>query len=185
MTGPTPPGSAAWRCPPSRDSFSAIPPRPPGRRAGRSAARRDEAEYLLWRDRPAGGQSPRQDWPSGWAGSSRCSRERFCILTWEQVDLRPGPHPPAGPGQSPWAAASAACCEMSGTAARTPPRTRVLLTPATGKPMDLSRLSTVIRTALIRGGLGAAQLTGSEPPQPSGAASVRPCWLRPLPTRAL
>ena len=30
---------------------------------------------------------------------------------------------------------------------------RVLLTPGTGKPMDLARLSTVIRTALIRGGL--------------------------------
>ena len=28
-----------------------------------------------------------------------------------------------------------------------------LLNPGTGKPMDLARLSTVIRTALIRGGL--------------------------------
>ena len=34
-----------------------------------------------------------------------------------------------------------------------PAQDRVLLTPGTGKPMDLARLSTVIRTALIRGGL--------------------------------
>ena len=36
---------------------------------------------------------------------------------------------------------------------KNPAQDRVLLTPGTGKPMDLARLSTVIRTALIRGGL--------------------------------
>ena len=80
------------------------------------------------------------------------SRAEITDLVWDQVDLDrgllrlPDREIPMG---SRLSRLLGDVCDHR----KDPAQDRVLLTPGTGKPMDLARLSTVIRTALIRGGL--------------------------------
>ena len=80
------------------DAFSPYPSAPPGAAPWRPGGQRGG-------NTSSGGSSSRRaapwwDWPSGWAGSSRCSPEKFCP---HMVSGRLGPQPPAAcrTGKSP------------------------------------------------------------------------------------
>ena len=133
-----------------RDVFS------PYLRAARSQepappADKDEREYLLWRIVQQEGSSPAglALW-MGW--QLRMQPGQIAALTWEQVDFQnnllrlPDRELPMG---------SRLRRMLSETWARRkdPAEPQVFTAPTTGRPMDLARLTTVTRTALIRGGL--------------------------------
>ena len=110
-----------------------------------------DSEYLLWRIVQQEGSSVvgLALW-MGW--KLQMQPGEILNLTWSQVDLDrsllrlPDREIPMGSRLS----------RLLGDVydhRKDPAQDRVLLTPGTGKPMDLARLSTVIRTALIRGGL--------------------------------
>lgn len=132
-----------------RDAFSPYLTKPAA--PENPLAQRDEAEYLLWRVIQQEGSSPAglALW-MGW--KLQMQPGEILNLTWSQVDLDrsllrlPDREIPMGSRLS----------RLLGDVydhRKDPAQDRVLLTPGTGKPMDLARLSTVIRTALIRGGL--------------------------------
>ena len=111
----------------------------------------DDTEYSLWRIVQQEGSSVvgLALW-MGW--KLQMQPGEILNLTWSQVDLDrsllrlPDREIPMGSRLS----------RLLGDVydhRKDPAQDRVLLTPGTGKPMDLARLSTVIRTALIRGGL--------------------------------
>ena len=110
-----------------------------------------DSEYLLWRIVQQEGSSVvgLALW-MGW--KLQMQPGEFLNLTWSQVDLDrgllrlPDREIPMG---SRLSRLLGDVCDHR----KDPTQDRVLLTPGTGKPMDLARLSTVIRTALIRGGL--------------------------------
>lgn len=122
-----------------QDHRDAVPQLPP------------DSEYLLWRivQQEGGSVIGLALW-MGW--KLQMQPGEILNLTWSQVDLDrgllclPDREIPMGSRLS----------RLLGDVhdhRRDPTQDRVLLTPGTGKPMDLARLSTVIRTALIRGGL--------------------------------
>ena len=110
-----------------------------------------DSEYLLWRIVQQEGSSVvgLALW-MGW--KLQMQPGEILNLTWSQVDLDrgllrlPDREIPIG------SRLSRLLGDVCGHR-KNPAQDRVLLTPGTGKPMDLARLSTVIRTALIRGGL--------------------------------
>ena len=110
-----------------------------------------DSEYLLWRIVQQEGSSVvgLALW-MGW--KLQMQPGEILNLTWSQVDLDrgllrlPDREIPMG---SRLSRLLGDVCDHR----KDPAQDRVLLTPGTGKPMDLARLSTVIRTALIRGGL--------------------------------
>ena len=132
-----------------RDAFSPYLTKPAA--PENPLAQRDEAEYLLWRVIQQEGSSPAglALW-MGW--KLQMQPGEILNLTWSQVDLDrgllrlPDREIPMG---SRLSRLLGDVCDHR----KDPAQDRVLLTPGTGKPMDLARLSTVIRTALIRGGL--------------------------------
>ena len=132
-----------------RDAFSPYLTKPAA--PENPLAQRDEAEYLLWRVIQQEGSSPAglALW-MGW--KLQMQPGEILNLTWSQVDLDrsllrlPDREIPMG------SRLSRLLGDICGHR-KDPAQDRVLLTPGTGKPMDLARLSTVIRTALIRGGL--------------------------------
>ena len=132
-----------------RDAFSPYLTKPAA--PENPLAQRDEAEYLLWRVIQQEGSSPAglALW-MGW--KLQMQPGEILNLTWSQVDLDrgllrlPDREIPIG------SRLSRLLGDVCGHR-KNPAQDRVLLTPGTGKPMDLARLSTVIRTALIRGGL--------------------------------
>lgn len=132
-----------------RDAFSPYLTKPAA--PENPLAQRDEAEYLLWRVIQQEGSSPAglALW-MGW--KLQMQPGEILNLTWSQVDLDrgllrlPDREIPMG---SRLSRLLGDVCDHR----KDPTQDRVLLTPGTGKPMDLARLSTVIRTALIRGGL--------------------------------
>lgn len=110
-----------------------------------------DSEYLLWRIVQQEGSSVvgLALW-MGW--KLQMQPGEILNLTWSQVDLDRGLlHLPDReiPMGSRLSRLLGDVCDHR----KDPAQDRVLLTPGTGKPMDLARLSTVIRTALIRGGL--------------------------------
>lgn len=110
-----------------------------------------DSEYLLWRIVQQEGSSVvgLALW-MGW--KLQMQPGEILNLTWSQVDLDRGLlHLPDReiPIGSRLSRLLGDVCDHR----KDPAQDRVLLTPGTGKPMDLARLSTVIRTALIRGGL--------------------------------
>ena len=132
-----------------RDAFSPYLTKPAA--PENPLAQRDEAEYLLWRVIQQEGSSPAglALW-MGW--KLQMQPGEILNLTWSQVDLDRGLlHLPDReiPIGSRLSRLLGDVCDHR----KDPAQDRVLLTPGTGKPMDLARLSTVIRTALIRGGL--------------------------------
>ena len=132
-----------------RDAFSPYLTKPAA--PENPLAQRDEAEYLLWRVIQQEGSSPAglALW-MGWKLQMRPGE--ILNLTWSQVDLDRGllrlPDREIPIGSRLNRLLGDVCGHR-----KDPAQDRVLLTPGTGKPMDLARLSTVIRTALIRGGL--------------------------------
>ena len=132
-----------------RDAFSPYLTKPAA--PENPLAQRDEAEYLRWRVSQQEGSSPAglALW-MGW--KLQMQPGEILNLTWAQVDLDrgllrlPDREIPIG------SRLSRLLGDVCGHR-KNPAQDRVLLTPGTGKPMDLARLSTVIRTALIRGGL--------------------------------
>ena len=110
-----------------------------------------DSEYLLWRIVQQEGSSVvgLALW-MGW--KLQMQPGEILNLTWSQVDLDQGllrlPDREIPIGSRLSRLLGDVCGHR-----KDPAQDRVLLTPGTGKPMDLARLSTVIRTALIRGGL--------------------------------
>ena len=110
-----------------------------------------DSEYLLWRIVQQEGSSVvgLALW-MGW--KLQMQPGEILNLTWSQVDLDRGllrlPDREIPIGSRLNRLLGDVCGHR-----KDPAQDRVLLTPGTGKPMDLARLSTVIRTALIRGGL--------------------------------
>lgn len=110
-----------------------------------------DSEYLLWRIVQQEGSSVvgLALW-MGW--KLQMQPGEILNLTWSQVDLDRGllrlPDREIPIGSRLNRLLGDVCDHR-----KDPAQDRVLLTPGTGKPMDLARLSTVIRTALIRGGL--------------------------------
>ena len=110
-----------------------------------------DSEYLLWRIVQQEGSSVvgLALW-MGW--KLQMQPGEILNLTWSQVDLDQGllrlPDREIPMGSRLSRLLGDVCDHR-----KDPAQDRVLLTPGTGKPMDLARLSTVIRTALIRGGL--------------------------------
>lgn len=110
-----------------------------------------DSEYLLWRIVQQEGSSVvgLALW-MGW--KLQMQPGEILNLTWSQVDLDRGllrlPDREIPMGSRLSRLLGDVCGHR-----KDPAQDRVLLTPGTGKPMDLARLSTVIRTALIRGGL--------------------------------
>mgnify|MGYP001663877913 CR=1 FL=1 len=116
-----------------------------------SLPRREVDGFLMWKLLQAEGSSPVG--LALWMGWKLGMQVReMTALTWDQVDLDrgllrlPDREIPMG---SRLSRLLGDVCDHR----KDPAQDRVLLTPGTGKPMDLARLSTVIRTALIRGGL--------------------------------
>ena len=111
----------------------------------------DDTEYSLWRIVQQEGSSVvgLALW-MGW--KLQMQPGEILNLTWSQVDLDQGllrlPDREIPMGSRLSRLLGDVCDHR-----KDPAQDRVLLTPGTGKPMDLARLSTVIRTALIRGGL--------------------------------
>ena len=132
-----------------RDAFSPYLTKPAA--PENPLAQRDAAEYLLWRVIQQEGSSPAglALW-MGW--KLQMQPGEILNLTWSQVDLDRGllrlPDREIPMGSRLSRLLGDVCGHR-----KDPAQDRVLLTPGTGKPMDLARLSTVIRTALIRGGL--------------------------------
>ena len=112
---------------------------------------RDEREYLLWRIIQQEGSSPAglALW-MGW--QLRMQPGEIAALTWDQVDfdrnllLLPDRELPMG---SRLRRMLSEAKERRKDLAEP----QVFTAPTTGRPMDLARLTTVTRTALIRGGL--------------------------------
>ena len=116
-----------------------------------SLPRQEVDGFLMWKLLQAEGSSPVG--LALWMGWKLGMQVReMTALTWDQVDLDrgllrlPDREIPIG------SRLSRLLGDVCGHR-KNPAQDRVLLTPGTGKPMDLARLSTVIRTALIRGGL--------------------------------
>lgn len=110
-----------------------------------------DSEYLLWRIvQQEGGSVVGLALWMGW--KLQMQPGEILNLTWSQVDLDRGllrlPDREIPMGSRLSRLLGDVCGHR-----KDPAQDRVLLTPGTGKPMDLARLSTVIRTALIRGGL--------------------------------
>ena len=132
-----------------RDAFSPYLTKPAA--PENPLAQRDAAEYLLWRVIQQEGSSPAglALW-MGW--KLQMQPGEILNLTWSQVDLDRGllrlPDREIPMGSRLSRLLGDVCGHR-----KDPTQDRVLLTSGTGKPMDLARLSTVIRTALIRGGL--------------------------------
>ena len=133
-----------------RDAFSPYlrtarpqPPAPP--------ADKDEREYLLWRIVQQEGSSPAglALW-MGW--QLRMQPGEIAALTWDQVDfdrnllLLPDRELPMG-------SRLRRMLSEARERRKDPAEPQVFTAPTTGRPMDLARLTTVTRTALIRGGL--------------------------------
>ena len=133
-----------------RDAFSPYlrtarpqPPAPP--------ADKDEREYLLWRIVQQEGSSPAglALW-MGW--QLRMQPGEIAALTWDQVDfdrnllLLPDREVPMG-------SRLRRMLSEAKERRKDPAEPQVFTAPTTGRPMDLARLTTVTRTALIRGGL--------------------------------
>ena len=127
-----------------------------------------DSEYLLWRIVQQEGSSVvgLALW-MGW--KLQMQPGEILNLTWSQVDLDQGllrlPDREIPMGSRLSRLLGDVCDHR-----KDPAQDRVLLTPGTGKPMDLARLSTVIRTALIRGGLEQLSL---------GAKRSWTCWASP------
>ena len=110
-----------------------------------------DSEYLLWRILQREGSSVvgLALWMS-W--KLQMQPGEILRLTWSQVDFPNGVlHLPDR--DLPMGSRLSRLLKDAQASRRDPAQDRVLLTPGTGRPMDLARLSTVIRTALIRGGL--------------------------------
>ena len=114
-------------------------------------AQRDEAEYLLWRVIQQEGSSPAglALW-MGW--KLQMQPGEIASLTWGQVDFDQNlirlPDRTVSMGSRLRRLLLDAWDRR-----KDPTEPRVFTAPTTGRPMDLSRLTTVTRTALIRGGL--------------------------------
>lgn len=132
-----------------RDAFSPYLTKPAA--PENPLAQRDEAEYLLWRVIQQEGSSPAglALW-MGW--KLQMQPGEIASLTWGQVDFDQNlirlPDRTVSMGSrlrrlllDVW------------DRRKDPTEPRVFTAPTTGRPMDLSRLTTVTRTALIRGGL--------------------------------
>ena len=112
---------------------------------------RDEREYLLWRIIQQEGSSPAglALW-MGW--QLRMQPGEIAALTWDQVDfdrnllLLPDRELPMG-------SRLRRMLSEAKERRKDPAEPQVFTAPTTGRPMDLARLTTVTRTALIRGGL--------------------------------
>ena len=112
---------------------------------------RDEREYLLWRIIQQEGSSPAglALW-MGW--QLRMQPGEIAALTWDQVDfdrnllLLPDREVPMG-------SRLRRMLSEAKERRKDPAEPQVFTAPTTGRPMDLARLTTVTRTALIRGGL--------------------------------
>ena len=112
---------------------------------------RDEREYLLWRIIQQEGSSPAglALW-MGW--QLRMQPGEIAALTWDQVDfdrnllLLPDRELPMG-------SRLRRMLSEARERRKDPAEPQVFTAPTTGRPMDLARLTTVTRTALIRGGL--------------------------------
>ena len=112
---------------------------------------RDEREYLLWRIVQQEGSSPAglALW-MGW--QLRMQPGEIAALTWDQVDfdrnllLLPDRELPMG-------SRLRRMLSEAKERRKDPAEPQVFTAPTTGRPMDLARLTTVTRTALIRGGL--------------------------------
>ena len=132
-----------------RDAFSPYLTKPAA--PENPLAQRDEAEYLLWRVIQQEGSSPAglALW-MGW--KLQMQPGEIASLTWGQVDF-----------DQNLIRLSDRMVSMGSRLRRLlldawdrrkdPAEPRVFTAPTTGRPMDLSRLTTVTRTALIRGGL--------------------------------
>lgn len=132
-----------------RDAFSPYLTKPAA--PENPLAQRDEAEYLLWRVIQQEGSSPAglALW-MGW--KLQMQPGEIASLTWGQVDFDQNlirlPDRTASMGSRLRRLLLDAWDRRKDLA-----EPRVFTAPTTGRPMDLSRLTTVTRTALIRGGL--------------------------------
>lgn len=132
-----------------RDAFSPYLTKPAA--PENPLAQRDEAEYLLWRVIQQEGSSPAglALW-MGW--KLQMQPGEISSLTWGQVDFDQNlirlPDRTVSMGSRLRRLLLDAWDRRKDLA-----EPRVFTAPTTGRPMDLSRLTTVTRTALIRGGL--------------------------------
>ena len=132
-----------------RDAFSPYLTKPAA--PENPLAQRDEAEYLLWRVIQQEGSSPAglALW-MGW--KLQMQPGEIASLTWGQVDFDQNlirlPDRTLSMGSRLRRLLLDAWDRR-----KDPAEPRVFTAPTTGRPMDLSRLTTVTRTALIRGGL--------------------------------
>lgn len=132
-----------------RDAFSPYLTKPAA--PENPLAQRDEAEYLLWRVIQQEGSSPAglALW-MGW--KLQMQPGEIASLTWGQVDFDQNlirlPDRMVSMGSRLRRLLLDAWDRR-----KDPAEPRVFTAPTTGRPMDLSRLTTVTRTALIRGGL--------------------------------
>ena len=132
-----------------RDAFSPYLTKPAA--PENPLAQRDEAEYLLWRVIQQEGSSPAglALW-MGW--KLQMQPGEIAFLTWGQVDFDQNlirlPDRTVSMGSRLRRLLLDAWDRR-----KDPTEPRVFTAPTTGRPMDLSRLTTVTRTALIRGGL--------------------------------
>ena len=132
-----------------RDAFSPYLTKPAA--PENPLAQRDEAEYLLWRVIQQEGSSPAglALW-MGW--KLQMQPGEIASLTWGQVDFDQNlirlPDRTVSMGSRLRRLLLDAWDRR-----KDPAEPRVFTAPTTGRPMDLSRLTTVTRTALIRGGL--------------------------------
>ena len=132
-----------------RDAFSPYLTKPAA--PENPLAQWDEAEYLLWRVIQQEGSSPAglALW-MGW--KLQMQPGEIASLTWGQVDFDQNlirlPDRTVSMGSRLRRLLLDAWDRR-----KDPAEPRVFTAPTTGRPMDLSRLTTVTRTALIRGGL--------------------------------
>ena len=132
-----------------RDAFSPYLTKPAA--PENPLAQRDEAEYLLWRVIQQEGSSPAglALW-MGW--KLQMQPGEIASLTWGQVDFDQNlirlPDRTVSMGSRLRRMLSEAKERR-----KDPAEPQVFTAPTTGRPMDLARLTTVTRTALIRGGL--------------------------------
>ena len=132
-----------------RDAFSPYLTKPAA--PENPLAQRDEAEYLLWRVIQQEGSSPAglALW-MGW--KLQMQPGEILSLTWDQIDLQTGlirfPDHDIDMGARTQRLLSDVRARQKDV-----PTNRVFIAPATGNPIDQSRLSVLCRTAMIRGGL--------------------------------
>ena len=132
-----------------RDAFSPYLTKPAA--PENPLAQRDEAEYLLWRVIQQEGSSPAglALW-MGW--KLQMQPGEILSLTWDQIDLQTGlirfPDHDVDMGARTQRLLSDVRARQKDV-----PTNRVFIAPATGNPIDQSRLSVLCRTAMIRGGL--------------------------------